>query len=464
MQSESISVKVEKSSEIVRKLTVKVPAALVTAALEQGFEEVRRGVTVKGFRKGTAPIGLVKQQYGDDVRHRAFHKIIEDAYEDALQQEKIQAIGSPKIETPDHKTGEGEHDHGISEGKDLTFTATIEVLPKITIKGYDKLSLVRSAVEVKDEDVTKAIEGFRESLAQFVPAESGLAMADGSPMSRPAEKKDYLDIDFAGEVSLKADESGAPEYIEYPGMKGSRTVEIGSGDLIPGFEDELIGMRKGETKTFSVNFPEEYGDEVLKAKPARFTVTVKEIKTKKLPELNDDFAKTAGFESLELLQKKAREQLLKERTLEADKDLRSQIFKQLIEKNEFECPQGLIRVQSQNLAEDIAGNLKQQGYDEKSITELLRNDWQNLVKQAESQVRSSLILDSIAEQEKIEVTAEELEKEISTRATLLHVDEKRYRDYLTEKPAAKRELEYRLREERVISLILNASKVKAKSS
>ena len=159
---------VEKTSPILRKLTIRVPAQEVASRYQRGLAEVQKTATLKGFRPGQAPISVIKQFYGEDVRHRLFHNLIDESFQTALRDQKLKAVGSPKIETPEHKTGTGEHDHTLKEDQDLTFTATVEILPEIEPKGYTGVSLSRDKFEVTDADVEKAVQGMLDSQGELV--------------------------------------------------------------------------------------------------------------------------------------------------------------------------------------------------------------------------------------------------------------------------------------------------------
>src|SRR6185295_17752485 len=252
-----ISVQMEKTSPIIRKLTIKVPASEVNTHFEKGLVEVQKTARLKGFRPGNVPLSVVKQFYGEDVRHRVYHHLIDEAFEHAVRDQKIRAVGAPKVDAPDHQHGKGDHDHGIQEDKDFTFTAEVEVMPDIEVKGYSGLSLKRENAEVKDGDVTKVIEALIDSQAELIPVGGGLAMADGSMSSRPAQMKDFADIAFDGGVV------NGSEVERKEGMKGSRVVELGTNSLIPGFEEEIDGMRRGDSKTFRLKFPADYHEAEL---------------------------------------------------------------------------------------------------------------------------------------------------------------------------------------------------------
>jgi len=335
----NIQVSVEKPSSIRRKLTIKVPALEVSKRFERTLGEVQKTAKLKGFRPGTAPLSIVKQFYGADVRHNLLHRLIDEAFQNAVVQEKLKAVGSPQIETGDeHKTGAGEHDHTIDETKDFTFTATVDVLPEIEVKGYTGLALTKDSDKVTKEDIEKTI-------SQVLDSQSSLTTVTDAKAK--AKKGEFVDMDFAGGVVT---DKGLDER---PGMKGSRLLEIGSDQLIEGFEEQLVGMVKGETKTFQLPFPKDYFEADLAGKTAEFTVTVKEIKRKEMPELTDEIAKQVGYESVADLKTKAEDHLTNQKKTDSDRKLRSDLLAQIIEKNPFECPQSLVQAQNRPLANDI---------------------------------------------------------------------------------------------------------------
>lgn len=451
-----LNVQVEKSSSIVRKLTVRVPAKEVAARYQRGLAEVQKTAKLKGFRPGHAPISVIKQYYGEDVRHRLFHNLIDESFQVAVRDQKIKTVGSPKIETPDHKTGAGEHDHALGEDQDLTYTATVEVLPELQIKSYTGVSLTKENVDVKDADVEVVVKNLLDSQAELIPAAGGLVGADGKETSRPVRKLDHVDMNFNGGMVT---DTGIEEKA---GMKGSRVVEIGSDSLIPGFEENVIGMRSGESKTFRIPFPADYFEKDLAGKEAEFTVTVNEVKEKKVPELTDELAKTFGYADIADLRKKAHEHLLKEKTGEVDRKLRSELLEHLVEKNPFDVPQALIESQTRALAQDWAQELKRQGLDDQMIQQAIMSEIENLKKRSESQVRASLLLETIAEQEKIEVKPEEIDGEFKTLAASMNVEEDKLKDFYAKNPSRMDDFMFRVRQERTLKFLLDKAKIKSK--
>lgn len=451
-----LNVKVEKPSNIVRKLTIKIPAKVVASRFEKGLAEVQKTAALKGFRKGHAPLSVIKQFYGEDVRHRLYHNLIDESFQVAVREQKLMTVGRPMVEeSTEHRTGEGEHDHAAHEDKDFTYTATVEVMPEVEVKNYTGVALTKDKVEVKKDDVEKIVQGMLESQAELVPVSGGLVGADGKPSSRPVQKGDHVDMAFSG--GLVTDNGIEAKE----GMKGSRLLEVGSDSLIPGFEDNLVGMRAGETKTFRVPFPKDFYEAEFQGKDAEFTVTINEVKEKKLPELNDELVKTMGYENVADFRKKAEEHLTAQRTEEADRKLRSDLVQALIAKNEFEVPNALIETQMRALAQDWAEELKRQGIDDKTIQGAISGELDNLRKRAENQVRASLILESIAKKESIEVKDAELDAEIEKVAASMKVEPEKLREFYAKNPGRKDDFVFRLRQETTLKFLLDKAKVKS---
>lgn len=449
-----IDVEVEKPSSILRKIKVRIPAEEVKNHFEKGLTVVQKTANLKGFRPGHAPISIVKQFYGNDVRHRVYHQLIEQSYDEAVRDQELKTVGQPKIEASDEfKTGEGEHDHTLREDHDLTYVATVEVMPELSINNFKGIFIKKEDASVTDEQVEKVIENLRNSYAELVPASGGITLANGKESSRPVQKGDFADLQFQGGVFTETGMNYRDD------MKGTRVLEIGSETFIPGFEDQIIGMRRGETKSFQIDFPHDYSTKELQGQKAEFTVTINEVKEKKLPALDEEFAKQSGHESLEDLNQKAREFLVRERSNEVDHKLRSDLINAILERNKFEVPQSLIEAQLRALVQEWAQELKKQGYQDKLIQSLISNELGNLKKRAESQVRASLILEDIAKQENISVSPNEINDEILKLAASMQVEEEKLKHYFAENPKRKDDLEFRLRQERTIQFLLSQSKI-----
>ena len=450
-----LSVEVEKTSSILRKMKIKVPAKIVRNYFDKGLVAVQKTAKLKGFRPGQAPISIIKQYYGEDVRHKVLHSLIDESFEEAVKEQELKTVGSPNISTPQHKTGEGAHDHTLKEDEDLNFEATFEVMPEVKVSGYTGISVSQEKVDVTDEQVEKVVENLHQSQAQLVPAEGGLALADGTPSSRPIQNGDFVDTKITGGIV-------AGDHVQpREDMKGSKLIEMGTNGWIPGFEDNMIGMRQGETKTFRLTLPKEFSPEELAEKEAEFTVSVNEVKEKKLPTLDDEFAKQLGYESMADVRVKAREFLVREKTEESDRKVRSDLLGKIIEKNPFDVPATLIEGQTRALAQDWAQELKKQGFQDAMIQETISQEVDNLRKRAESQVRASLLLESVAKEENISVKPEELEVEIDRLSVVMKVEKPKLEEYYAKNPGRKGDLEFRLRQERTIKFLLDKAKIKS---
>jgi trigger factor len=238
-------------------------------------------------------------------------------------------------------------------------------------------------------------------------------------------------------------------------------IEVGSDQLIPGFEDNLVGMRAGETKTFRVPFPADYFEKDLAGKESEFTVTINEVKEKKLPTLDDELAKTMGYESVTDLRAKAKEHLTSERNSQVDTKLRSDLITAILEKNSFEVPASLIESQTRALAQDWANELKRQGVGDQVIQQAIMSELEGLKKRAESQVRASLVLEAVAKQENLGTKDEDFDAEIKNMSSQMKVDEEKIREFYAKEPGRKEDLLFRLRQERTIKFLLDKAKIKS---
>ena len=452
--SMDLVVSVENTSPIRRKLTIKIPARTVANRFERSLAEVQRTANLKGFRPGQAPISVVRQMYGADVRHRLYHNLIDESFQEAVREQKLMTIGRPEIEAGEHKHGEGEHDHAAHEDKDFTYTATVEVMPEIDVKGYTGIALTREKVEIKDTDVEALIKNVQDSHAELIPVGGGLVGADGRASSRPVQKGDYVEMNFDGGVVT---ETGVEPQ---EGMKGNRMIEVGSDSLIPGFEDNLVGMRSGETKTFRVPFPKDFHEDTLAGKESEFTVTINEVKEKKLPALDDDFAKQIGHETMDEFRTKAREHLTKDRTASVERKLRSDLIEALIQKNPFDVPLTLVETQTRALAQDWAEELKRNGLDDQTIQGAIMQELPNLKKRSESQVRASLILEAISKKQNITITDAQVEAEMEKISAQMKVEMPRLKEFYEKNPGRREDLEFRMRQDATVEYLMTQSKIK----
>ncbi|MED3660962.1 trigger factor [Ureibacillus sp. FSL K6-8385] len=388
-----MSAKWEKKDGNTGVLTIEVPAEKVNKALDQAFKKIVKQITVPGFRKGKVPRKIFEKRFGVEALYQdALEILVPQEYSRAVDETGIFPVDYPEI---------GELD-GFEKDKDFTFTAKVTVKPEPKLGEYKGLEVKKLSTEVTDEEVEQEIQNLLNRKAEYEILED-----------EPIAEGDIALIDFEGFIGDEAFEGGKGE--DYP-------LEIGSGQFIPGFEDQLVGVKAGESKDIQVTFPEEYHAEELAGKDATFKVTVKEVKRKVLPELNDEFAKEADPEvnSVDELRSKIKERLAEQKKNEAESTLRDELVEKAAENAEMDIPEAMINTEIDRMINEFAQRLQMQGMSldlyyqfsgqsEKDLREQFKAD-------AETRVRISLTLEAIAKAENIEVTQEDIDKELEKMA------------------------------------------------
>ena len=426
--------KTEKNKGI---LTVETDEQSVQDALDQAFKKVVKQVNVPGFRKGKVPRAIFEKRFGVEVLYQdALDILLPKAYEQAVEETGIVPVDRPEIDIEQ-----------LEKGKSLIFKATVTVKPEVELGEYKgiEVEVDEEQFAVKPEDVEKELERMQKQQGQLEPVEDGTV-----------EKGDRVIIDFEGFVDGEPFEGGKAEQY---------TLEVGSGTFIPGFEDQLIGMKAGEEKEIQVTFPEEYHVEDLKGKPATFKVKLHEIKRMNLPELDDEFAQDVSeFDTLEEL-KADIEKNMKEK---AEKDKENFIRNELVEKAAqnatVEIPEVMIENETENMLRQFEQRLMYQGLNLETYAQFTGQDQEALKDQfkedAEKRVRADLVLEAIAKEEKIEVTEEEVEAEIKQMAEEMGREADEVRRIL-ENQGALDSVKDQLRVKKTIDLLVSNSKNKA---
>jgi len=385
------------SSEILKKensvvtLKLTIDAQSFDKACKDAYNKNKTKFNVQGFRKGKAPMSIVEKFYGEGVFFEdAVNTLFPDAFEVAVKEHDLDTVARPEIDVEE-----------IGKGKNLVIIADVAVKPEITLGEYKNLTVEKPDSEVSDEEVEKEIEAMREQNARFVTVED-----------REVKEKDMLLIDFNGKVDGVEFEGGQAE---------NYSIIVGSDTFIPGFEEQLIGMKLNEEKDLSVKFPEEYHAENLAGKDAVFTVKVNEIKEKELPELDDEFAKDVSeFDTLEDLKADAKAKLQKTKDEYADRELENKLVKMAAENATVEIPEAMIDSQVENMVYDFEYQLKYQGLDLENYLKFTNMSIEGLKEQmrpdAKSRVLNSLVIEAISKSENIESTEEDLEQELAKMA------------------------------------------------
>ena len=389
-----MSVKWEKQEGNQGLLTIEVSAEEVNKALDKAFKKIVVKINEPGFRKGKMPRPLFEKKYGVEALYQdALEIIIPDAYSNAIDEAGIEPVDYPEIAGTET----------FEKGKDFTFTATVTVKPEPKLGEYKGLEVTKLSTEVTDEEVEAQIQAELAKKAELEIKEDG-AVEDG----------DTAVIDFEGFLGEEAFEGGKGE--DY-------ALEIGSGSFIPGFEEQLVGAKAGESKDVVVTFPEEYHAAELAGKEATFKVTVKEIKTKVLPELNDDFAKEIDpeVESLDALRAKIKEQTAEQKKAESEGTLRDELVEKAAENAEMEIPQGMINTELDRMVQEFGQRLQMQGMNLELYFQFSGQNEEALREQmtpdAENRVRVALTLEAIAKAENVQVTEEDITAELEAMAT-----------------------------------------------
>lgn len=388
-----MSVKWEKQEGNEGLLTIEVPAAEVNKALDQAFNKVVKQINVPGFRKGKMPRPMFEKKFGVEALYQdALEIIIPEAYANAIDEAGIDPVDFPNIEGTEN----------FEKGQDFTFTAKVTVKPEPKLGEYKGLEVTKLSTEVTDEEVEAQIQ---EQLAKKAELEikEDEAIVEG----------DTAVIDFEGFVGEEAFEGGKGE--DYP-------LEIGSGSFIPGFEEQLVGVKAGEVKDVVVTFPEEYHAAELAGKEATFKVTVKEVKTKVLPELNDEFAKEMDPEvdSVDALRAKIKETTAAQKEAEAEGALRDELVEKAAENAEMDIPQAMIKTEVDRMIQEFGQRLQMQGMNLDLYYQFSGQNEQALREQmaadAENRVRISLTLEAIAAAEAVQVSEEDVTAELEKMA------------------------------------------------
>lgn len=421
---------VEVVSNLSRKLNIEVSATSVQTAFQKIFNNIQKDVTIKGFRKGKAPMATIKSLYGDRVKQDVVQDLIQKHYAMALDQHKLEPISYPEFEFADP-----------TEDKDFSFSAAFDVRPEVNLKKYEGLEVEKEKYEFDPKKVDQVLENIRASRATF----------EAITESRPAQMGDIAIIDFKGFVNGTALENGAGE---------NHHLELGANQFIEGFEPAIVGMKVGETKKISLKFPDPYHSVELAGKPVDFEVTLKEIKAKVLPELTEEFLATLGGPTdLASLKKSIEEDLQKNEQKRIDDAFKNRLLKTLVKENPVEVPQSLLKEQKASLVEDFKKRMTEQGMgpdDFASYVEKWDGDFANT---AAEMIQSSFLVDAIAKKHDLFCKKEDLDAKFAEYAQQTGIEVSRIKEFYGRPEQASR-LTYMLTEEKVINFLNKSVKVK----
>ena len=403
-----MSVQVEKLEKNMAKLTIEVAPEELEKAIEGAYQKNKSKISVPGFRKGKVPRQMIERMYGKEVFYEdAVNALIPEAYEKAVDECEEEIVSSPKIEVEQ-----------VEAGKPFIFTAEVALKPEVKLGKYKGVKVEKADTEVTDEEVDKEIDKERESNARNIDV-TDRAVKDG----------DIVTLDFEGFVDGTAFEGGKGE--NYP-------LTIGSGTFIPGFEEQLVGAEIGKETEVNVTFPEDYQAEDLKGKAAVFKCTVKEIKEKELPALDDEFAsEVSEFETLAEYKADVKGRLEERKAKAAREAKEAAVIEEIIKDSDMEIPEAMIETQQRQMIDEFAQRIQMQGLTLEQYFQFTGASYDQMIEQvkpqAEKRIQSRLVLEAVAAAEKIEATEEDYEEELKSMAEAYQMEVEKVKELLPEK-------------------------------
>ena len=396
---------VEKNENNTAKVVLEVEKDQFQTALDKAYRKVKNTIYIPGFRKGKAPRKIVEGMYGANVFYEdAINLIFPEIWEQATTESELKVVGSPSVS-----------DLNVDENGNLVLTIECGLYPVATLGQYKGIEAPKATVTVTDEEVD-------EDIKQLASRNSSI-----STVERAAKDGDTVIIDFDGYM----------DGVAFDGGKGENyTLRLGSGTFIPGFEDQVVGMAAGDEKDVEVTFPADYGTQELAGKTATFKVKVHEVKETLVPELDDEFAKDVSetAETLEDLKKERREKLEKDKADEAEHNFKNEVVKKAMDNLEVVIPDAMVEAQLDDMMNQYAMNMQSSGFTLEQYAQMMGTTIQGLREQsregAVQQIRNTLLLEKVAEEENIQVSDEELEEEYQTMAKEYDMDVEKVKEYL----------------------------------
>ena len=425
-----MSLQVEKLEKNMAKLTIEVSPEELEGALQHAYLKNRKQITIPGFRKGKVPRQIIEKMYGPSFFYEdAVNELIPSAYEKAVDECELELVSRPEVSIVQ-----------IEKGKPFIFTAEVAVKPEVELGQYKGIEVEKQDTAATDEEVDKEIDKERESNSRSITVED-----------RPVQDGDMTVIDFEGFVDGTPFEGG--KGTDYP-------LTIGSGAFIPGFEEQLIGAEIGKETEVNVSFPEDYHAKDLAGKPAVFKCTVKEIKVKELPELDDDFAQdVSDFDTLEEYKADVRKKIEERKAASAKAKKEDAVIEKIIEGAKMEIPDAMVKTQAEQGVEEFAQRLQMQGMSIEQYLQYMGGSIDAMVEQYKPQalkrIQSRLVLEAVAAAENLEVSDEELEAEYSRMAEQYKMEVEKLKELFSD--ADKKTIREDLAIQKAVDLVTEAA-------
>lgn len=427
-----MSLQVEKLEKNMAKLTIEVPAEEFDAAIKNAYNKNKNKFSIPGFRKGKAPLAMLEKMYGAGIFYEdAANEVIDASYPKAAEESKEEIVSTPEIKVTQ-----------IEKGKAFIYEATVALKPEVTLGEYKGVEVKKAEAVVTDEDVENELTAARKKNGRLIDVEDG-AIEDG----------DNTIIDFTGYIDDKTFDGGAGT--DYP-------LVIGSHSFIEGFEDQLIGKKKGETCDVNVTFPAEYHADELAGKPAKFVVTIKEVKRNELPELNDEFAsEVSDFDTLDEYKADIRKKLQEKKEQDAKVENENNVIEKVVENAQMELPQPMVDTQARERVENYARRLQSQGLNINDYMKYTGMTPEKLMEQmrpeAEKRIKTRLVLEKVVEVENVEVSDEKLDEQINEIAASYKLEGAKLKEMMGERE--KEQIREDLKVQAAIDLLVEQAKL-----
>lgn len=425
-----MQITVEDLSAVKKKINFEIPSEKVSAAIDKAFDKIRKNAALKGFRKGKAPQSVIEKHYSDVMADDVLRELFNEAYYKALVDNKITPASHPELESD-----------LLVRGESLKFSATLEIIPHIETVNYKGLKATRQSFTADPSKVDQRLDQIRQNMAEYSPADDDSEAVLG----------DLVTMDFTGSIDGVPFEGGHGEDAQ---------LQLGSGQFIPGFEDQIVGMKASESKEIKVTFPAEYHSSELAGKDAVFAIKLKQIKHKKLPELDDDFAAEVGdFETMDQLRNKLAETIHKQETERFESDFREQLLQSLVENNPIEVPESMIDRQVDLMLENTKKRLASQGMNLSMMgmdEDRYKADFRDVAAQ---KVKSSLLVSALARQESLKVEQSDIDLQLEKIAVDNGHDFNKLAEFYKNNQQAGETLHDYLIDEKVFSLLIDNAEI-----
>lgn len=420
-----MQVTVEAINPVTKKVSIEIPAERVDAEIEKAYTGIQKKARLQGFRPGKAPMQLIKRTYSDTMRDEVMRRFYEQTLFKALDEHKIEPIDSPTIESAI-----------LEQGAPFKYSALVEIMPEILLNEYTGLKVNKEKFVFNPDNIEGEIGRMRENMAQLVPLGEDAVAENGHSVS----------VDYTFAVEGFPEENNTAEDAE---------LEIGSNTMLPGFEEQLLGMKCGEQKEIRVTLPEDYRNKDVAGREGLFQVTLKEIKRKELPEIDDEFAQQFGdYETMDQLRAKMSEYLEKQETERIENELKERVIQALIQKNPLDVPQSMVKRQLDHMLENLKNRLKGQrmsiemmGLDDDGFRLRFRDS-------AEDKVRGGLLLMALVEKENITVGDDDLSERYELIASGNPDMLGRIKEYYSSNKNARNSLVSEIKEDKAIRFLL----------